>query len=101
MLDSIILQLSTLGPLGRKLPAPGTVGSIMGIFLFAFLHYFFELQILWIIAISTPLVLLGVPICTHAERILGKSDPKSVIWDEFSVIPFIFLFLKDYVYIHH
>ena len=95
MFDFIILQLSTLGPLGRKLPAPGTVGSIVGIFLFGFLHYYCELQILWIVALSIPLVLLGVPICTHAERILGEPDPKSVIWDEFSVIPFIFLFLKD------
>jgi phosphatidylglycerophosphatase A len=42
-----------------------------------------------------PLFLLGIPLCTKAEKILGKSDPGEIIWDEFTVIPFIFLLIPD------
>ena len=59
------------------------------------MNVFFELEIRTIVAVSLPLILIGIPICTHAERILKESDPKSVIWDEFSVIPLIFIFLED------
>ena len=95
---SFLFQLATLGPLGRKFPAPGTIGSIFGILFFSLLNVFFELEIRTIVAVSLPLILIGIPICTHAERILKENDPKSVIWDEFSVIPLIFIFLKDSSY---
>ena len=92
---SFLFQLATLGPLGRKFPAPGTIGSIFGILFFSLLNVLFELEIRTIVAVSLPLILIGIPICTHAERILKETDPKSVIWDEFSVIPLIFIFLED------
>ncbi len=97
MIDRLVIQIATLGPLGKRLPAPGTFGTLAGILTVACLVGVFEIHI-WIIALGfTPLFLLGIPICTKAEKILGKNDPGCVIWDEFCVIPYLFIFIPDAV----
>ncbi|MEK9772388.1 MAG: phosphatidylglycerophosphatase A [Opitutae bacterium] len=94
-MNKLVLFLATLGPIGTKLPAPGTMGSLFGTLLFAF----FTLVLDWSVPMITigfiPVFLLGIPLCTRAEILLDQNDPGEVIWDEFSVIPFIFLPLSS------
>jgi len=90
-MNQIVLFLATLGPIGKTLPAPGTMGSIFG----TLLYLFFTLGLGWsahMIAIGfIPLFLIGIPLCSRAEILLDRNDPGEVIWDEFTVIPFVFL----------
>ena len=99
MRDFFILNFATLGPIGRKLPAPGTMGSIIGLLVFGILTGYFHYSITSVVLGFIPLLFFGVPLCSRAEKIMNKSDPSEVIWDEFSVMPFIFLFL-DEAYLH-
>jgi phosphatidylglycerophosphatase A len=95
-MNKLIVCLATLGPIGKKLPAPGTFGSLTG------------LAVYWIL-ITTEigegrgidpmiiqcsfaiLVLLSIPICGKAEQILGKEDPQEVVLDEFVAQPLVFI----------
>jgi len=91
-MDKLIVGLATLGPIGKKLPAPGTFGSLTGLAVFGILmttqmgddpmiiHFSFAI-----------LALLSIPICGQAERILGKEDPHEVILDEFVAQPLVFI----------
>jgi phosphatidylglycerophosphatase A len=90
-----ILFLATLGPVGRKCPAPGTFGSLAGVLLVSILFFTTNLSLLQIGLIFIPLILLGVPLCTQAEMITGKSDPGEIIWDEFTSIPLVFIGLPN------
>lgn len=94
-MNKVVLGLATLGPLGQKLPAPGTFGSVAGLAVFGSLVMLAGMSPLIVSLLFLPLFLLGIPLCTKAEKILGKSDPGEIIWDEFTVIPFIFLLIPD------
>ena len=94
-MDFLIKSLSTLGPLGSKLPAPGTFGSIAGILVFSCLIWFTSLPPIFIVGIFIILFVLGIPLCTRAEILLNKSDPPEVIWDEFTAIPLVFIFCLE------
>ena len=94
-MNKAVLGLATLGPLGQKLPAPGTFGSVVGLAVFGILVMIAGLSPWLVSLLFLPLFLLGIPLCTKAEKILGKSDPGEIIWDEFTVIPFVFLFIPD------
>ncbi len=74
---------------GTRLPAPGTWGSLLGLGLFVLLvgpgNYFVYLG-------ATVLsILVSVPICTLAERALGRKDPGSVVLDELTAMPLCYL----------
>ncbi len=95
-MDKLIVCLATLGPVGRRLPAPGTFGSVIGLLVFA------SLTSIWVgeeesiapIIIHCSFVLLAllsIPICTTAEHILSKEDPPEVILDEFVAQPLVFI----------
>ena len=77
------------------MPAPGTMGSLVGLLAYGFM----TLVLGWsahLIALSfLPLFVLGIPLCSRAEILLDRNDPGEIIWDEFTVIPFIFLPLFD------
>ena len=45
--------------------------------------------------IRDSLYILGIPLCTAAEVILEETDPSEIIWDEFSVVPFVFLLVPQ------
>ena len=66
MYKFLIVNVATLGPIGKKLPAPGTMGSIVGILLFALLVGYFQFSVYCIIVSFIPLFLLGIPLCTQA-----------------------------------
>ena len=72
-------SLATLGPIGKKLPAPGTWGALAGT-----LFYWIAFQAT---GINTPetslqfviwallLAVVAVPVCEAGEKLLGRTDP--------------------------
>ncbi len=91
MSNQILIFLATLGPIGKKCPAPGTFGSIAGLLTVVFLSWQLNVSFFYISIFFIPLVIVGVPICHKAEQILGFDDPGEVIWDEFTSIPLVFI----------
>jgi len=91
MLVKSIEFLATLGPIGKKCPAPGTFGSFAGVLAVLLLSWSTQLPLLTIGLLFIPLILVGIPICTEAEKSIGRSDPGEVIWDEFASIPLVYL----------
>ena len=87
-----VVTVATLGPLGQKLPAPGTWGSIAGLIYFAvlFRHSRWEVIFAWAVVMSY----VAVAFCGEAARRLNKKDPGEVILDEFVVMPLVFLGLR-------
>jgi phosphatidylglycerophosphatase A len=69
--------------------APGTFGSVLGIFWFALLLLPGRLDLLLAGAVLG--LALSVWLCGKAEKILGKTDPGCVVLDEVAAIPFCFL----------
>lgn len=73
---------------GRIPVAPGTFGSVVGLGWFALL---LAPGNLWVFLGGTILGLVAsVWLCGAAEKILGQSDPGSVVWDEIAAIPVCF-----------
>lgn len=89
MPTSLVVGLATLGPLGRKLPAPGTWGSAAGLLYFAV--FFQWLSTAEAIVVTALVSLLAAGICGEAEIRLHKKDPGEVILDEFVAMPLCFL----------
>lgn len=85
----LVVGIATLGPVGMKLKAPGTWGSLAGLLYFAvfFRHVRWEVNFAWSVVLS----FLAVGITGEAARRMGRSDPGEVILDEFVVIPLVFL----------
>jgi phosphatidylglycerophosphatase A len=83
-----VLAVATLGPLGSKMPAPGTWGSAAGV-VFFFLC-FTQLGYFEYLLISAGLAYLAVGICGQAEIQLEKHDPGEVNFDEFVAMPLCF-----------
>lgn len=85
----LVVGLATLGPIGRRLPAPGTWGSLAGLLYFAL---FFQQASPAVVLVSSVLAgYLAVAICGEAEIRLGRADPGEVVLDEVVVIPLCFL----------
>lgn len=85
----LVLAFATLGPLGRKLPAPGTWGSVAG--LLYFLVFFSRANLAENLVASAVGLYFAVALCGEAEIRLRKTDPGEVILDEFIAIPLCFL----------
>jgi phosphatidylglycerophosphatase A len=87
--DEFILWLAQGFDVGRIPVAPGTFGSLVGLLWFAVL----------LVPGSFAVYLLGMVVgfgvsvwcCGHAERILGRTDPGSVVLDEIVALPVCFL----------
>jgi phosphatidylglycerophosphatase A len=85
----LVLNIATLGPIGRRLPAPGTWGSLAG--LLYFLLFFRHAS--WVESIAVTLLIgyLAVGFTGEAERLIGRNDPGEVNLDEFVVMPLVLL----------
>lgn len=79
--DICLMQLATLGPLGRIPFAPGTWGSLAAVILAPWLIQ--PLPWAYKILLLLILFLLGSWSSSAAERILGQKDPGCVVIDEF------------------
>lgn len=84
-----VLACARLGPLGRKLPAPGTWGSVAGLLYFTV--FFYNCGVIETLIFSAIGLYLAVALCGEAEFRLGRKDPGEVILDEFVVMPLCFL----------
>ncbi len=85
----LVTAVATLGPLGLRLPAPGTWGSLAG--LLYVLVFFRHLNALETFAVTVLAAYLAVGFTGEAARRMGKTDPGEVILDEFVVMPLVFL----------
>jgi len=84
-----VIVLATLGPLGRRLPAPGTWGSLAG--LLYFILFWRDAGVVPVLLGSAVAAYLAVGICGEAEIRLGKKDPGGVVLDEVVAMPLCFL----------
>jgi len=86
--QKLILWLAQGFGIGRVPWAPGTFGSVLGIGFFALLLWPGNG---WIMA-GGIIVSIGVSVwlCGEGEKILGKTDPGSVVMDEVVAIPICF-----------
>ncbi|HEY1111228.1 MAG TPA: phosphatidylglycerophosphatase A [Opitutaceae bacterium] len=85
----LVVACATLGPLGQRLPAPGTWGSAVGVALFAI--FLPHASIGAVLIVSLVAAYLAVGICGEAEVRLREKDPGKVILDEVVVMPLCFL----------
>lgn len=85
----VVLACATLGPLGRRLPAPGTWGSLAGLLYFAL--FFYGASVFGNLLASAAGGYLAVALCGEAEHRLRKRDPGEIILDEFVALPLCFL----------
>ncbi len=85
----VVLNLARLGPVGARLPAPGTWGSVAGLLYFTV--FFYPLGTVATVLLSTLACYLAVALCGEAEFRLARKDPGEVILDEFVVMPLCFL----------
>jgi len=87
---AFVLGCATLGPLGRRLPAPGTWGSVAGLLYFT-VFFAGRYGVLGTLLLSAIGVYVAIGVCGEAEFRLGRRDPGEVILDEFVAIPLCFL----------
>jgi phosphatidylglycerophosphatase A len=90
-MSKLILFVATLGPIGRKLPAPGTFGSLTGLVVYWLLVFPGTFEPVIIHSGFGILAFCAIPICGKAEIILGKEDPSEVVLDEFVAQPLVFM----------
>ena len=80
--------LATLGITG-SLKAPGTFGSLLGLFFYLFFFRFLPLGAYLLFAGA--LVYFAVGVCDEAERVLKRRDPGCIVLDEFAAMQLCFL----------
>ncbi|MBP6507771.1 MAG: phosphatidylglycerophosphatase A [Opitutaceae bacterium] len=85
-----VVNSATLGPIGRKLKAPGTWGSVAGLLYFTVI-FAGRYGVIGTLLLSAIGCYVAVAICGEAEFRLGKRDPGEVILDEFVAVPLCFL----------
>lgn len=88
--NGVVVGCATLGPIGMRLPAPGTWGSAVGALLFA-LVLAGRVGPLGMLVVSAIGFYLAVAFCAEAEVRMGRSDPGEVIFDEVAAMPLCFL----------
>lgn len=88
---SVLVALATLGPIGRKLPAPGTWGSAVGLLWVVGAFWWPQLGLGCTLALCLASGYAAVAICGEAEIRLAKKDPGEIILDEFVAMPLCFL----------
>ncbi len=85
----LVVGVATLGPIGMRLPAPGTWGSLAG--MLYFLVIFLPLALVPTLLLTATGLYLAVAFCGEAAERMGRKDPGEVILDEFIVMPLCFL----------
>jgi len=88
-MDRLVLALATGFGAGYVPYAPGTVGSLWGVLM---MWGWQRAGLLgwWNGALLAGLLLIGVPLCERAARILAVNDPGAVVFDEIAAFPVVF-----------
>jgi len=87
----LVVALATLGPVGQRLPAPGTWGSAAGLLWVVAAFWWPRLGLACTLALALASGYVAVAVCGEAETRLGKKDPGEIILDEFVAMPLCFL----------
>ena len=90
----LVVNCATLGPIGRVKRAPGTLGSVAGLGLYAVL--FHHSSFLGFIIMALGLAYLAVAFCDAAEKRLQMRDPGMIVLDEFVAVPLVFFGMGGY-----
>ncbi|MDD3180487.1 MAG: phosphatidylglycerophosphatase A [Opitutaceae bacterium] len=85
----IVVNVATLGPLGQRLPAPGTWGSVAGLAYFTV--FFMNLGWVGTLLLGVAGIYVAIAFTGEAESRLGRRDPAEVILDEFVAMPLCYL----------
>jgi phosphatidylglycerophosphatase A len=91
----VVINIATLGPVGRVKKGPGTAGTVVGLIWFTL--FFYQGSLLAYLLLGGFSIWLAVAICGEAEVRMGRSDPSEVVLDEFVAVPFCFLGLHPYL----
>lgn len=86
---SVVLGWATLGPIGTRMPAPGTWGSLVGVLYFVV--GFHSMSVVDNLIVSGIGAYLAIALCGEAELRLQRKDPGEVILDEVVAMPLCFL----------
>ena len=85
----LVVNLATLGPVGRVTKAPGTLGSFLGLVFYAvFFHHATTFTFILLVALSA---YISVAICDAAEKRLQMRDPGMIVLDELVAVQVIFI----------
>ena len=85
----LVVNLATVGPVGRIRKAPGTWGSVVGLVFYAvFFHHASPIGFIFLAALSA---YLSVAICDAAEKRLQMRDPGMIVLDEVVAVPLVFV----------
>ena len=94
--NRVVIACATLGPLGQRLPAPGTWGSLAGLLYFAL---FFQYASSGAVLVASVIgAYLAVGFCGEAEIQLRRRDPGSIVLDEVIAMPLCFLGWRAWVH---
>jgi len=85
----LVVGAATLGPVGQKLPAPGTWGSVAVLLYFTIVFY--PLGLVPTLLLSAVGLYVAVGFCGEAAERMRRKDPGEVILDEFMAMPLCFL----------
>lgn len=85
----IVVNVATIGPVGRIKKAPGTWGSVVGLLVYAVL--FHSASPLTFILLAALLAYLSVAFCHAAEKRLQMRDPGMIVLDEVAAVPLVFI----------
>ena len=77
-MNNLVLFLATLGPIGTKLPAPGTMGSLFGTLLFAFFTVGLGWSVYMIAVGFIPLFFLAFPCVPKQKFCSSKTTPEKL-----------------------
>ena len=86
---ALVVNVATLGPLGRVKKGPGTVGSLAGVVFYAVM--FHRATPLGYLLLSLLFTYLAIAFCDNAEQRLQMRDPGMIVLDEFVAMPIVFL----------
>ena len=84
----LVVELATLGPVGRVKKAPGTWGSVAGLAFYAV--FFYNTSVLGFVILAALFAYLAMAICDAAEKRLGMRDPGMIVLDEVVAVPLVF-----------
>ena len=85
----LVVNLATIGPVGRIRKAPGTWGSVVGLAFYAvFFHHATPIGYILQAVLSA---YLSVAICDAAEKRLQMRDPGMIVLDEVVAVPLVFI----------
>lgn len=77
--SKIVVNVATMGFIGKVPFAPGTFGSMVGLFLYFLMSFLPQLLIFFFII---GFILFSIWIAGKAEKVLGDKDPGCIVIDE-------------------